>query len=467
MIHKSIRALAGLALLALAASCGGGKEEAEVIPVFSFSAGTEVMLANKTDNTATLKFRTNVHWSLEIPPEASSWLSATPMSGEPSGGTQGFTVTFRAARNEAGGSRKAVVALRYADKSNNVTVRQSYLHSCQEYVISDDMLFSTTLGRNTTNIPQGFDYDPDEDVVYISQKYGAYRNHIGWQKRETSNGTTVAPDYMTLCCFSHGNNFAIEKDASGKKYLWTPNYGTRQSDGSYDSPLIVSRIPLSSGRSLYNKETTENYYFGYKKVWPAFDFDEDLICVCDISKFYVYRLSDLRALPDQNITLDYTITYGGVITNSSGTTIDSKIPEWTGKPVVKAKDCRKVQPLYTVPFDYGKRGLHWQTYCIDDGWIFALLQADQKEAPDIIFDTYVEAYRMDGKENKYKIRQEYIQNRNQIVSYGWNEAEYFYCEPEGIKVYDGIMLVMYGIRGQASDHLIRRPVIFKFASPVD
>lgn len=333
-------------------------------------------------------------------------------------------------------------------------------HKCSDPTIPNDMIFSTTLGRNTNNVAQGFDYDEAEDVIYITQKYGTYRNLVGWQKRETASSTTIAPSYMTLACFAHGNNIAIEKTSSGAKYVWAPNYGNRQNDGSYDRPLVISRFPLQAGKTLYNTDPTENFYFGKNPSWPSFDFKNDMVAICDYKYFYVYRLSEVLAVEQKEFTLPQTITYGGVVGS-----IDTKIPEWTGSPTLKARDCSGLKPLYVVPFDYSKRKLHWQSYCIDNGWIYAILQADTKEAPQIMFDSYVEAYKMDGSKTMYLIRQEYMQNRDRIVELGWTEHDYFYCEPEGIKVYGDKMLLMYTIRGGAEPLLIRRPVIFTLANP--
>lgn len=428
-------------------------------PYLSMSSGTSISFTCSDPAAQKIQFKANCGWKVEIPSSA-SWLKAEPASGDAQGNTISFTVTLTA--TPSSNARKAEIAITYGDNQKvTLNVSQSSLHQCSDPSIPDDMVFSTTLGHNTTNVAQGFDYDPEEDVIYITQKYGAYRNHIGWQKRETKSGTTVAPNFMTLACFSHGNNISIEKNKDGKKYVWAPNYGTRQSDGSYDSPLVVSRFPLSNGQTLYNTNTTENYYFGLDVTWPAFDFENDMVAVCNYKKFFVYRLSEIMALPEEDLTIDKTITYGGVVGD-----IDSKIPEWTGKPKLKARDCRKVKPLYTVTFDYSSRKLHWQTYCIDNGWIFAILQADKKTEPDIIFDTYVEAYKMDGSKNVYKVRQEYMQNRERILQFGWTEKDYFYCEPEGIKVKGDEMLLLYTIKGKDSKS-IRRPVIFRLQTPVD
>lgn len=458
-INRILRFLATAAVLcASLVSCSEeGKDGPVVYPSLTFNTSTDITLPASESSTR-ITLRCNVAWEIVIP-SSEGWLKVDPSSGDGKGKSTSFNVILTA-EPLSGDARSATLEVKYGDKSKTIKVSQSALPICTQFDIPDNMIFSTTLGRNSTNVAQGFDYDPDDDIVYITQKYGTYRNHIGWQKRETASSTTVAPNYMTLSCFSHGNNISIQKTADGKKYVWAPNYGTRQDDGSYDKPKIVSRFPLESGKTLVNTSTTENYYFGLNVTWPAFDFKNDLMAVCDYSYFYIYRISEIMALPVEDVKLDFSITYGG------SSPVNTGIAEWTGVPVVKARDCRKAKMVYKVPFTYKNRGLHWQTYCIDNGWIFAILQADTQEAPKIIHDTYVEAYKMDGTDNKYKIRQEYMQNRDRIVEFGWNEKDYFYCEPEGIKVYDGIMLTMYTLKGQKDPYLIRRPVIFRMASPV-
>ena len=453
--------LLSAAAVILFAACT--KEHSDGSTTMSFSGPKEISFTASDTSVKKVGFSTDWKWNVEVSSEAASWLSASPTSGDPAGSIKMFTLTVSAQPNSTPTTRTATVRLLYGDSAIDVKVSQAgkgALAECSQFEITPDMIFSTTLGANDTNVAQGFDYDPDEDVIYITQKYGTYRNHIGWQKRENASSTTKASNKMTLSCFSHGNNIAIQKMADGKKFVWAPNYGTRQDDGSYDAPVVVSRFPLQAGQTILNDETTENYFFDIKPCWPAFDFKNDLVAICNYKKFWVYRLSDLQALPEETITLPYTITYGG------SSPVDTKRAEYSGSPTIKARNCSKVSPLYTVTFDYSSRGLHWQSYCIDNGWIYAILQADKKAAPAIIYDTYVECYKMDGSRNLYKIRQEYMQNRDAIVSYDWNEASYFYCEPEGIKVIDNVLYTMYTIRGENSNHLIRRPVVFKLANPV-
>ena len=114
------------------------------------------------------------------------------------------------------------------------------LHKCSETEITDDMIFSSCCSRTTTSVQQGFDYDPVDNTLYFSQLNRWYRNIISWTTPAVTLSTDVAPKYMGLSCFSHGNNFIIERTASGEKYVWAPNFGSR-GDGSYGNPWLFSR----------------------------------------------------------------------------------------------------------------------------------------------------------------------------------------------------------------------------------
>lgn len=448
-----------LVSLLFLASCSKESDTPQSIPSLVVQGASEFTFTTASSSVQRLYFRTNVSWNITVPSSA-SWLKVEPMSGTiEDGDYKAVTVTLTSTQ-KLDKKTSSKIVINYADKTKEIKVTQLTLSQSSDFDIPDDMIFSTTLNGNTTNVAQGFDYDPDTDMVYVMSKYGTFKNMIGWQKRNNTSSQTKAANIMQLSCFSHGNNVSIQKDGS-KTYVWTPNYATRQDDGSYDNPAVVSRLPLQQhgNPGIPNNTTTENYYFGIRPCWPAFDFENDMMAICNYKKFDVYRLSELMALPDEQITLDFNITYGG------HTPVETSRDEFSGKPTITAKDCRKVKPLYSVPFTYTSRGLHWQTYCIDNGWIYAILQADKKEAPEIIFDVYVEAYKMDGTKNLYKIRQEYMQNRDRIVSLGWTEKDYFYCEPEGIRVRDGVMYTLYAMRKKPSDS-IRWPIIFRLSSPV-
>ena len=342
------------------------------------------------------------------------------------------------------------------------------LHKCSETRIVDEMIFSSCCARTLSSVQQGFDFDPVDSTLYFFQLNRWYRNIIGWTRPEVTLSTEIAPHYMGLRCFSHGNNIIIERTASGEKYVWAPNFGSR-GDGSYGNPWIVSRMPLreTSGLSkdIKNTDPNDNYYFGVSPCWPAIDFDEDLIAICTYKKVYVYKLSEIQALPQTLITLPAQITYGGLMTSSSSTTTyDTGIPEFTGYPQVVARDVSQVKPLIVFDNTYTKRGLHWQTFCIDGGKAYFLDMGDVPEGSVIRHDTYIEVYDLKtGALLRPKVRQEYVQDIDGLVARGYVESDYCYVEPEGIKVMGDTMYVLYTCRGNTT-LTARRPVIFKLSS---
>jgi hypothetical protein len=344
------------------------------------------------------------------------------------------------------------------------------LHKCSETMITDDMIFSSCCSRTTTSVQQGFDYDPVDNTLYFSQLNRWYRNIISWTTPAVTLSTDVAPKYMGLSCFSHGNNFIIERTASGEKYVWAPNFGSR-GDGSYGNPWIVSRFPLkeTSGvkGDILNTDPDDNYYFGVSPCWPAIDFENDLIAICAIKKTYVYRLSQLLALPRTKVTLPKAITYGGIITSTGSTsTYDSGIPEFTGKPEILARDATTIPPLLEFDTSYSQRGLRWQTFCIGGGKAYFLRMGDVPEGSVIKHDSYIEVYDLStGALLRPKVQQKYMQDIDGLVARGYVESNYCYAEPEGIKVMGDALYVLYTCRGN-TDITVRRPVIIKISKDI-
>lgn len=342
------------------------------------------------------------------------------------------------------------------------------LHKCSETRITDDMIFSSCCSRTTTTVQQSFDYDPVENTVYFCQLNRLYRNLISWTTPEVTLSTAVPAQTMILSCFSHGNNIVFERTADGGKYIWTPNFGTR-GDGSYNNPWIVSRIPLQTtsgvANDIKNTDPDDNYYFGVSPCWPAIDFDADLIAVCTYKKVYLYRLSQVRALPKTTVKIPKVITYGGTITNGTST-FDSLIPEFVGQPEVLAHDATTLTPLIVFDSNYSARGLHWQTFCINGGKAYFLLMGEVPDDSIIRHDTYIEVYDLTtGKLIREKVRQEYIQDHQGLAARGYVDPDYCYAEPEGIKVMGETMYVMYTCRGNTTA-TTRRPVVFKISSDV-
>ena len=167
------------------------------------------------------------------------------------------------------------------------------------------------------------------------------------------------------------------------------------------------------------------------------------------------------------VRLPAKITYGGIMTSSSSsTTYDTGIPEFTGYPEIVARDVTKIKPLIEFDSTYSKRGLHWQTFCIDNGKAYFLNMGDVPESSIVKHDTYVEVYDLKtGKLLREKVRQEYIQDVGGLASRGYVESDYCYVEPERIKVMGDTMYILYTCRGN-KNLTTRRPVIFKLSSDI-
>jgi len=347
---------------------------------------------------------------------------------------------------------------------------EGYLHKCSESVITDDMIFSSCCSRRLTAVQQWFDYDPVDNTLYFSQLNRWYRNIVSWTEPKVTLSEDVPSQYMGLSCFSHGNNMVFERTASGEKFIWAPNFGSR-GNGSYGNPWIVSRIPLQTTSTLSddipNTVPDDNYFFGVSPCWPAIDFDEDLIAICTYKKVYVYRLSEIRALPKTTVKIPAEITYGGIISSTgSTTTYDSGLPEFTGYPEVVARDATQVTPLIVFDISYSKRGLHWQTFCIDNGKAYFLHQGEVPDDSIVRCDPFIEVYDLKtGELLRQKVHQEYMMDVDGLASRGFVESDFCYTEPEGIKVMGEVMYVMYTCRGN-TNITTRRPVIFKLSSEI-
>ena len=214
-----------------------------------------------------------------------------------------------------------------------------------------------------------------------------------------------------------------------------------------------------------NTDPDENYYFGVSPCWPAIDFDQGLIAICDLKKTYVYSLSDVMDLPVTTVKLPTTITYGGIMTSSSSmTTYDTGIPEYTGQPEILARDASGLKPISVFDSSFGRHDPHWQAFCIGNGQVFFLSMDDVPGNSVIKLETYLDVYDLKtGKRLHSQECQEYMKDLEGLVSRGYAESDYCYPEPEGIKVMGDVLYIMYTCRGNTTITECR-PVVFKFSS---
>ena len=324
------------------------------------------------------------------------------------------------------------------------------MKSCTVTGISDDMIFSMGCAGRTTSVTQGFDFNADGSMMYYSQVTSGHRNTVGWAPRVQLTTDTKTATFMTLYYYSHGNNIHYEKGSDGADYIWIGNYGTRNSENTYNNPQVLSKIRLQAGSTIRNSDAVDNYYFGVRNLHASFDVEHDQLGIYAGGVVRIYRLSEVLAVPVTSVTLETSLTYGGE---------GAPDAEWTGTPTIKAHDCRSIKPLHTISYSYAPKG--WQTYCIYGDRIYFFLN-NGNPVNGMAFRSVLDVVGTDGRKIYSDIFQPFADNIDDLKRYSMTDDATRYMENEGIVIRDGVMYLMYTAKNEAG---IRRPVVFNFAKP--
>lgn len=438
-----------LILVAMAAvSCSPDEKEVPQTDVFRYHGKNALQLS--PDVPSKFSFETNLPWHIEVPGDV-TWLDIDPESGDPKGETSSFEVSLVASGTGSMSTTiKLVIESSVSNKKKEIKVSYSALPPCTVSYVTDDMIFSSHCAGRTSSVCQGFDFSADHSMMFYSQVTSGHRNTLSWGPREQLSTTTETYPYMTLYYFSHANNIHYEKGADGADYLWLGNYGTRNSENGYTSPQILSKVKLVKNAKVKNYQADDNYYFGIKNLHASFDVAHDQLAIYSGGAVKVYRLSDVLKVPVTDVTLESELTYGGE---------GAPDAEYTGKPTIKAHDCRTLTPIYSFKYSYSPKG--WQTFCISgDRAYFFLNNGDP--VGGLAYRSVLEIVDFKGNVLKPNIFQPFADNIADLSRYGYTDDTAKYMENEGIIIRDGVMYMMYTAKNAAG---IRRPVVFNLAVP--
>ena len=462
-MKKILSVLCVVCTLIITFSCQ--KKEPEVIETFTLTSAKQINLSGY-GQTDLIKFKSNVAWRIDFSEGASSWLSVNKTSDKYVSYLRFFEVTLTAEPNDTGVPRKAEITIEYGSQGSYqiISVEQGVkegMKPCTVTSITDDIIFSTSPSGTSTSVQQGFDFNEDASMMYFSQVTSYYYNTISWTPREQiTTSTTLAPNKMKLYFFSHGNNIHYEKGSDGGDYIWIGNYGSRDSDGKYVNPQILSRVKLANGTVVRNTETKDNYYFGTKTIHASFDVKNDRLAIFSYPDdgyiVKIYSLSAVLNTPVTNVTLPVAITYGG---GSSG---DAEVKNV--KPVVSCHDCSSLKPLYSFAYKYSSEGRGWQTFCISENRVYFFLFLSNSST-EMAYQSVLDVFDLSGNVIKKGILQPFADNMNDLKRYGFTDDYYKYMENEGIIVRNGVMYLMYTAKVQQNptDKVgFRRPVVFQF-----
>lgn len=398
------------------------------------------------------------------------WLIIDPKSG-PAGSHK---VTITATENKDYlHDRTAVVTFSCGDESREMTVTQSKgpivdpvepepgpepgpspepEPEHDPYItdhFSEKMHFSTGRLRTMSAVMQSFDIDFETNTIYYSQLNNKFRAYIS----AGTPGSDTQPPCMTVNYFGHVSNFTLEKD-KGKAYIWVDNFSSKNASGDYWGSTVVSRIPYSSGSTITSWEAPENYYFGENNISVAVDIEGDMLTYLGIStgNCYTYRLSELRALPIEDITLP-EVTYGG----------EAKAPdatEVTKAHVIKARDCTKVKPIgkFVIPRGKYSNGetISWQGFDIKGGLVYQMQgngHADGSPSP-----AWLQIRDINGGTILPLTPIKALDDLSALNAAGITDIGYM--EPEGVKVHGDYLYIGFASKNSKDE---RRGTIFRYA----
>lgn len=413
---------------------------------FTSVAGLSDRSVQADGETFTISITATAAWEVST----AAWITATPSMGE----AGSYDIKVEVSAVAAGEERSGFVRLSCGKDTRSMLISQInakapgpedlYLDS----PFSDLLHFSTGRLRTTSAVMQSFDIARD-GTIYYTQLNSNFRVYLSWGPR---NGKNQPSEFMTLNFTGHGSNFTIEEDSDGRVWLWMDNYSSKNSKGEYWGAQIISRFPVRKGSTLNPADAGENYYFGESNISVAVDIEGDMLTILGIStgRIRTYRLSDLRALPVDDITLD-AITYGG---ESS-----APVTEKTVTPVVKARDARNLTPLGDFSISRGKyedgTTISWQGFDIHGGLVYQAQgngHSDGTTSPG-----WVQIRKIDGTPVIPLTPIKALEDLQALKDAGITDTGYM--EPEGVKWRNGLVYLGFASKNSNNE---RRGTIFNY-----
>lgn len=233
---------------------------------------------------------------------------------------------------------------------------------------SPDMVYGQYAIRSTAsgNVnPQTFDID-DSGNVWAEGAKKPYVYVQRYSKAGKVNPSTmtlegcVGDEPMQIFYAGHGSCLCIDPGTDrNNQYFWFANFGTKQTDGSYLQPRVLSRTKYIPGKRLLPQEADEHFYFGedFVQMLPSIDFETRTLAIWVSSKKLIamYDLDEVLAVPVSDVTIS-GITWGG-----ESEAVSQYVKEGPVSVTIKAHDCRNLKPLarFTIGVTKGTQG-----YCI-------------------------------------------------------------------------------------------------------
>lgn len=356
-------------------------------------------------------------------------------------------------RGEAPG--EARLSVRTPDKLKQASQTIRVLKSDMlDSPLSRGMVYTSGHMLRDNSVMQSFDLGAD-GYMYCSQVGRGTNNHNVILVRKKADAAYES--YMLLPYAGHGNNIAVEQDGA-ETYIWTGSYGTRNSAGDYGLSQTIARIKYTPGRTLKPSECHEHYWIPMRRnLQASLDADNDIVLFWCVNSnytaryFYIYRLSEVKALPETPKQLSFALTWGGM---------NSGEKEVSETPTVAVKDLSQLEPLATIvmpessPLTVGTQGN--QGHDVKNGKIYYYEGAGNNNdgaAPSTATVTVIDF--RGNRISRHAVAA--IADMNALSSQGLTTTGFM--EPEGIKLHDGVLYC--GFASRSSDD-IRRVAVLQY-----
>lgn len=321
--------------------------------------------------------------------------------------------------------------------------------------LTRSMIYTSGHMLSDNSVMQSFDLGAD-GYLYCSQVGRGSNNYNVIILRKQANSSSYE-SRMLLPYSGHGNNIALEQEGSDT-YVWVGSYGTRSSEGDYTLSQTIARIKYTPGRTFTPAECYEQYWIPQRRnLQASLDPDNDIILFwCTNSNYstryiYLYRLSEVKALPESSEQLSFSITWGG---ESGGA------PSVTEKPTVMVKNLSQLEPLATItlpqnsPLTVGTSGN--QGHDVKNGKIYYYEGAGNNNDGTSLSTATVSIFDFGGNLiRRHDIAA--IRDMSALAAQGLTTTGYM--EPEGIKYHDGVLYC--GFASRSTDD-VRRAVVLQY-----
>ncbi|WP_418426085.1 hypothetical protein [Alistipes sp.] len=348
------------------------------------------------------------------------------------------------------------VSARTPDKQKQTSQTINVLQSDMlDKPLTRSMLYTSGHMLSDNSVMQSFDLGAD-GYMYCSQVGRGTNNYNIVLVRKKADAAAYE-SRMLLPYAGHGNNIAVEQDGSDM-YVWVGSYGTRGSAGDYTLSQTIARIKYTPGQMLRPSECHEHYWIPQRRnLQASLDPDNDIALFWCMNKgytaryFYIYRLSEIKALPETSRQLSFALTWGGM---------NSPDAEVTETPTILVKDLSQAEPLATItmtgksPLTVGTGGN--QGHDVKNGKIYYYEGAGNNNDGAAASTATVTVIDFRGNlVSRHDVAA--IADMGALAQQGLTTTGYM--EPEGIKLYDGVLYC--GFASRSTDD-VRRAVVLQY-----